>query len=272
MMNNNNHHNSECSFAAEIAGYIYGEIGKQEKSVFEAHLADCATCPEELADLMDIRFSINDWKQTEFAPLATPAIEIPYETRQNTDKREIAAVSVSWWSNLRQIFTLSPAWTTATALAAALVVCLGLIFTIGKFSTDSEVAELEKNSVKPVLSPTADALSNKNSEKTKETDAKTSAKTTEPPTFQPPAASENNAGDVEKNVVKIAERSPKTRAVTQNSGTKTTNNSANNANKSRNPQNSPVKNQQLPQINNIGDDEDDSLRLAELFDDLDTMD
>ncbi len=261
-MNNNNHQNPNCSFAAEIVPYIYDEIGETEKSAFESHLADCATCPEELADFMDIRFSVNEWKQTDFVPLATPIIEIPYEKEQ---VREIAVVQTSWWSNLRQIFTLSPAWMTASAVMAALVICVGLVFVIFKYSGNVEVAEIGNEAKKkPTVSPTTEISSNKTDDKIAVSDvnSNSSDKSPEPSKILNPQPKEAT-------VVKVSERKPK--IVTQNSPNRTTKTTVNNANRPNVQKNSPSKNRQLPGLNNFDEDEDDSLRLAELFDDIETL-
>ncbi|MCD9187354.1 MAG: hypothetical protein LUM44_13040 [Pyrinomonadaceae bacterium] len=269
MMNNNNHQNSNCAFAADIVSYIYGEIGEKEKSAFESHLSNCETCPEELADFMDIRFSVNDWKQTEFTPLSTPVIEIPYEKEQ---VREIAADSGSWWSNLRQIFTLSPAWMTATTAVAALVICAGLFFAFYKYSSSVEVAEVgNKPQNKPTVSPTSEISSSENDEKIAVSveNSNSSDKIAEPPKVVNPSPKIINESGYEPSVVKVAERKLKT--VTQNPVNRTTNNTVNNSNKQPIRKNSPAKNQPLPKLNNFDEDEDDSLRLAELFEDIETL-
>lgn len=268
-MNNNNHQNSDCSFAAEIVSYIYGEIGAKEKSVFEAHLVDCETCPEELADFMEIRFSVNDWKQTEFAPLATPVIEIPYEKEQ---AREIAAVSGSWWSNLRQIFTLSPAWMTATTAVAALVICFGLFAAVYKNSGSQEMVAGNggNTQIKPTVLPTAEVSPNKPAEKiiVSDENSNSSGEITEPSKIVDQTPKTVGAGNNEATVVKVTERKPKN--VTQNTAHKPVNNAANNSNKPvrKNP---PVNNRQMPKLDNFDEDEDDSLRLAELFEDIETL-
>lgn len=268
-MNNNNHQNSNCSFAADIVSYIYGEIGEKEKSAFEAHLSNCETCPEELADFMDIRFSVNDWKQAEFAPLATPVIEIPYEKEQ---VRETATDSSSWWSNLRQIFTLSPAWMTATTAMAALVICVGLFFAFYKYSGNVEVAEIDdKLQNKPTVSPTSEISSNKADEKiaVPVENSNSSDKIAEPSKVLDSKLKTIGESRNESAVVKVAERKPKT--VTQNPVNRTTNVTVNNSNKQPIRKNSPAKNQPLPKLNNFDEDEDDSLRLAELFEDIETL-
>lgn len=266
MMNNNNHQNSNCSFAAEIVSYIYGEIS--EKSAFEAHLSNCETCPEELADFMNIRFSVNDWKQTDFVPLATPVIEIPYEKEQ---VREIV-VSGSWWSNLRQIFTLSPAWMTATTATAALVICVGLFFAVYKYSGGVDVAGIDdKPQINPTVSPTSETSSNKNDEKAAVSveNSNSSDKITEPSKVLDSNPKTIGESRNESAVVKVAERKPKT--VTQNPVNRTTNTTANDSKKQPVRKNSPTNNRQLPKLNNFDEDEDDSLRLAELFEDIETL-
>ena len=75
----NNNHISDCSFSAEIPAYLYGEIGNRGKSEFETHLSDCSNCIDELADLSFARFSVQEWREAEFAHLETPVMKSPYE-------------------------------------------------------------------------------------------------------------------------------------------------------------------------------------------------
>lgn len=268
MMNNNNHQNSECTHAAEIVSYIYDEIGAAEKSVFEAHLASCATCPEELADFIDVRFAVAGWKETEFAPLATPVIEIPYETEQT---RETVAVSGSWWSNLRGLLTLSPAW-TASAATAALVICFGTFFAISRFSGGADVAELDnKSKVKPTASPTTEALPRDSAANNNASGESSPDQSPGLPNVQTKPESDAAENVPETKAVKISERTPRPRAIPQNSAVKTNNPAVNNSGKPDARRSLPVKNQPLPKLNNFEDDEDDSLRLAELFDEIDTL-
>lgn len=269
MMNENNHQNSSCSFAAEIVSYIYDEIGEREKSVFEAHLANCATCPEELADFMEIRFSVADWRETEFAPLSTPVTEIPFEHEQ---VRNISAVSGSWWSNLSQLFSLSPAWMTATTAMAALVICFGVFYAVFKYSGTVELAGIDNRAQKkPTVSPTSEISSNKNSEivAVRDDNSNSSDKAPEPSKIseQPPKIS--NGNNSAATVIKVSQKKPK--SVVQDAAGKPLNMSGKNSNKPTAGKNLPADNGQLPKLDNFDEDEDDSLRLAELFEDIDTL-
>ena len=64
----------------------------------------------------------------------------------------------------------------------------------------------------------------------------------------------------EKAVVKVSAAAPKNSA----------NNSADAPRESSDKKPSPIKKQRVPNLNELGEDEDESIRLADLFDELDT--
>ncbi|MER3431568.1 MAG: hypothetical protein C4324_11130 [Blastocatellia bacterium] len=68
----------KCRFGEFVLPYLYRELVPTEITEFEAHLAECGTCTDELADLALPRFEVFDWKRTEFDPLPTPEFSIDY--------------------------------------------------------------------------------------------------------------------------------------------------------------------------------------------------
>lgn len=270
-MMNNNHHKTNCTFAGEIVSYIYDEIGAKEKSVFENHLADCSNCADEIAGLTNVSFSIGAWRDAEFAHLPTPHIEIPYENGWNNNK--IGSIKSSWLAGIRQIFSLSPAWTTATAAMGALVLCAGLIFVAVNFSdTSSDLAEFDnKNAVKPVISPTTKNVFTQTAEDIAGNAPKPSNKSSvNPPNepIQPELTKEpKNSEKSVNSAVKISGKL-KNKSIPQNGSNQfsvKTNEPTGTKNNIR-----AVQNKKSPTLHNFEDEEDDSLRLADLFDEIET--
>jgi hypothetical protein len=122
-MSDGTNYNSPCSFAEEIVEYIYDEINGETKTKFETHLAKCNSCADELAGFGIVRSQVSDWKLKEFSPMTTPIIQLPVmQTVENTQ------VKRRWFESLRNLAILSPAWMTQTAAFATLAICFGLAF------------------------------------------------------------------------------------------------------------------------------------------------
>jgi len=256
----NNNHNSDCSFSAEIPAYIYGEIGEREKSGFENHLENCSNCTDALADSAFARFSVREWRDAEFAHLKTPVVNIPYER-----KNIISDVSDSWLARLRQYVSLSPAWATAGGAMAVLAIGIGLVFAAVNLLQTVEVVEVyNQNSAKTAVSPTTQVIVQK-SEKFSEQSPEPPNKNVEP--IQPEVArqdSRNRTIDGQKsNASKISSNAAPNKVVKRNPQNASTNNrlTAGTVNKTN-----PTKARQIPALVNFEDEEDKSLRLAELFD------
>jgi hypothetical protein len=75
----NNGNRSDCGFGDEIVSYMYGELAAADRDRFESHLLICTACTDEFAAISDARYSVFDWRKREFAALETPAIVIPYD-------------------------------------------------------------------------------------------------------------------------------------------------------------------------------------------------
>ncbi len=258
MMNNNNHHPKNCSFAEEIVAYIYDEIAGRDKLVFENHLANCARCATEVAEFTNVSFSIGAWRDNEFSHLQTPNIVIPYETAQTN--KVVDGVSALWWSDFRQIFSLSPSWITASAAMAVLVICVGLVFTVVKFSNNTDVAGIDNSAVKPIVSPTAEIVNNPAKEILVENSPKPPNDASE---VSPKVTEAKITVKLPNNVVKVSD-APKSKVVRQNSEVVTPNKPQVKNNQK------PLQNKKAPSLDNFEEDEDDSLRLADLFAEIET--
>lgn len=244
----NNNHNSSCAFAEQLVSYLYGEVNDSEKTAFAVHLKSCSSCADELMEFGLVRSSIVEWKNEEFANLDTPLVKIPYPTTVSTEKQ-------SWFGGLRQLLTLSPTWATAFA---AVVVCVGLAFLAFNFSNKTEVAEKENKPINTVISPMV--------EKSVEPQIKETAKETVKEEKSQPAI-------VEKDSPKIAPRNaPANQIVKVASNIKKDKNVANNpinaANVRKLKDDKTTVAQQkraIPKLNSLEEEEDNSLRLADLF-------
>ena len=256
--NNNNHNNASCAFAEQTVSYLYGEVNAVEKTVFETHLKSCANCSEEFAGFGAIRSSIIEWRNEEFLSLETPLMEIPYKKTQGFYNSEIG--SPSWFDKLRNFFSLSPALTASVSFAI-IAICIGILFFANKSSNDLEVAGFDnKNTEKPFTSPTVD----------KEIT----------PTLSTTDASEKRIAEANNGNQEMISKSKDGRKNTivkaaTNSGIalKDSNLTANSPEiKEANRVNKNVPSVQvnrIPKLNSVEEEEDTSLRLAELLDDAD---
>lgn len=270
----NNKHISKCIYSAEVIAYLYGEIAEKEKSAFETHVADCSNCTDELADFAFARFSVQEWRDAEFARLETPVIKIPFERKSNniTD----STVSDSWLARLRGLVSLSPAWATAGGAFAVLAIGLGLVLAAINIFQPAEVAKFNNdNSAKIAVSPTTE-IAVQNPEKVFADNQKTESSPEQSPSsrnknaeiIQSADALENKKSGSSKNTIaKISENIRSNKSAKQLSENAPANNRA--ALKTTN-KTLPAKARQVPGLVAYEEDEDKTLRLAELFDEFDT--
>ncbi|HEX8129805.1 MAG TPA: zf-HC2 domain-containing protein [Pyrinomonadaceae bacterium] len=115
---------NNCERAGELVAYFYGEATRDERASFDAHLARCGACRDELNAFAEVRESVGHWRAEilNHAPAHTLADRLaPEALHANTN---VAAVPRrSALAALREFFTLSPVWLPAGMAAAALVVC-----------------------------------------------------------------------------------------------------------------------------------------------------
>jgi anti-sigma factor RsiW len=250
-MKNSNHKNSGCLYGEQLVSYLYDETGSAESSSFEKHLENCSACAEELTAFSGIKFSIGNWKLNDFAALETPVIEIPYEKPRK--ESEIGAVQETWLARLRDLFSLSPAWSLAAASVAVLAICTGAVLIKVNSGRGDDVAGTNKNT-QQVATPTFERSpkavnADVNSNESAETDA---APRKEPKPTLPERADNEPAVKASKNqrqLPKAAADLPKP------------------SNAKRDHKNKTV----VPPKTLVEEDEDDSLRLAELFEEIDTI-
>ncbi len=274
-MLDNNHNNSRCDFAAELVSYLYGEGDAQEKVEFETHLYTCSNCADELAGFSFIRSSVLHLRE-EFSTMETPSFVFPTQRR-----KESAAIlpvenrTDSWLTELRKIFSLSPAW--ATTVTAALVICIGLALIVLNFSQNDEKAKNNKNNAQSTDSPMIgekietikEHASEKNtvddlpSELTKTRNLNAENLPREQSLRQPKQSNFNGS------VIKVSNVSPG-----KTNGNKSfKNESGDTVRKNKEAINKnnimpSLQAQKVPKLVETDDEEDDSLRLADLFDEV----
>jgi anti-sigma factor RsiW len=111
----------ECLFGNEIVSYMYDEMPVAERPKFEEHLTKCQACTDEFAAVSFARFETYDWKRNEFDALATPQIVIPYKEKAVPFGQRLYA-----WLG----------WASAVPVAAALILAFGYFFLVDRNSND----------------------------------------------------------------------------------------------------------------------------------------
>lgn len=263
-------HNLNCAHRAEIVSYLYNEIGKSEKAVFESHLANCRNCADELADFSFARFAVGDWRDAEFAHLKTPAVEIPFETREA--RETVSADSGALLADWRRIFSLSPVWTTN---AAALAVIVGLILTATNLfqpdmiaeketvnSADKQVLSAVKSEAQPLPALSAEA-------ETANTIVKSSALPNKNDVSEKrEIVRQNRVPENRKNsVVKASVNSLKIKNTSESSENIAASGLKNSSNPA--PQRRMRTGRPVPTLNSFEEEEDNTLRLSEMFEEID---
>ncbi|MBX7173189.1 MAG: hypothetical protein K1X72_19625 [Pyrinomonadaceae bacterium] len=249
-MFNNNHQNLPCNFAEEIISYLYNEMNHSEKINFETHLPDCAFCAREIADFTSVRSEIINWKSNEFDLVPTPVIEIPYENSVQVVRAN--PISRPWYAGIREYFSLSPIWLTASTAMALLAICIGLVLvTINSLKNPNDKIA-QKNP--PVSTPTIE-VKNVNSAISNVEPTKPRTSNSTVPPKENPTENPNTTNVGEKQNKKPQNTTPKR-------------NLPLNSDKNGNSP-TPKFNKKSNSKSLTGDDEEDnSLRLSDLFDEI----
>lgn len=160
---NSNNHNSSCNFSDLLVSYLYDEIGEKEKSQFESHASNCSACADEVSAFVGVRSSVRNWREKEFAALPTPVIELPFEPQKTVFTTETQKASRSWLAGWRDWFSLSPVWAGAATACAALAICAGLFY-IAFSSQQNDRNVAEANKIAPVASLPSPTVDNKSAD------------------------------------------------------------------------------------------------------------
>ncbi len=234
---------SKCIFTADMVPYLYGEMSGRERSAFESHLVACTLCTDEFASISNARYEVYDWKKLEFDPLETPRFVVPSE-------ESVESSVFGWVEKLRAVFATG--WLVPGAsLAALAIISVFAAVLISSRDDRQDIAEKSDNSkISTVESSTVARATS---------DPETSANP-EDETKNTSNEIEVDAGDRQPKPLRIAapahiqERNPVRNAkLTRPRPVEAKQNMALNLDKT------------IPRLNEFADDEDTSLRLAELF-------
>jgi len=236
---------SSCKYFEGIVAYMYGEMPANELNVFEGHLAGCRRCIDEFAAVSEARFNVYEWQRSEFAPLATPVIHLP--VGKASDR------TISWLDKLRVVFAVRPVW-AAASVAILLAVCTVVYVAfrgdenqnlLGSRPAMSEVSEqpavVNGPSPEQLMKETASRINGSTSSSGVESGAavpKARFRRSEPQRVDSTRHLEP------RNVVPSAHSVASSKAVPKTA---------------------------VPTLSGLSEDDDNSLRLAELFDDVDTV-
>jgi len=265
-----NKFNPPCSYSELVIAYFYKEIEASEKNDFEVHLPNCAVCIDELSGFETVHSSISEWRSVEFDHLETPAFNF-----LRCDKEEVIIDSVlaekNWWVNLRdRYFSPSPIW--AASAFAALLICFGLTYLLFN-PQNTEVAEINSTANSNIISSAKET--NNNLSAGNDSGLNLNAKSAEnfsgeeqQSNVQTTTASSNASG-AGNYAVKIASKSNRT-ANRKSGGAKKSTSTNRTPGDSGDARKTPSsKSRSAPFLADIEEVEDDTLRLADLFDDTD---
>jgi len=240
-------------FAEEIVSYLYDEATAKEKFEFEAHLKNCLMCMDELAAFGFVRTSLTEWRNDEVFALEMPRLENP---ATKISVPVISTTSGSWLDNLRELFAWFPAWKTASVAFGVLIFAAAAMFFINS-SNNNEIASNTKQD--PAKESSNTVQDNPSSE----------IKT-------PPGNPEN--GSPFKNKSQLAGTVNSKDSATKSNGSrkqkantpKMLETVAGNTKNREEKKSNNVQKNDVPRLTNYGEEEDKSLRLADLFAEIDT--
>ena len=106
-----------CEFDESIVSYMYDEMPAVERERFEAHLLDCTACTDEFAAIANARYGVYEWNKEEFAHIQTPRFVIPYNE---------PIADVSFFAKVRQAFQFGFGWLPTGSALAAVAIVLGI--------------------------------------------------------------------------------------------------------------------------------------------------
>jgi hypothetical protein len=119
---------NDCERAAELVAYFYNEASRDERESFDAHLARCGACRDELAAFAGVREAVGHWRAkilNNAGALSFPAADTAAPQARHLTATVAAAAPPrrSALAALREFFALSPVWLRAGVAAATVVVC-----------------------------------------------------------------------------------------------------------------------------------------------------
>ena len=117
-----------CERAGELVAYFYGEASRAERDSFDAHLAGCGACRDELDAFAGVREAVGHWRAEILngAPAlsSADAVASPGAPRERASVAPLPSQPRAALDALREFFKLSPLWLRAGAAAGALAACV----------------------------------------------------------------------------------------------------------------------------------------------------
>lgn len=236
---NSEGNNNKCPLADEIVSYMYDEIHGAERERFETHLAGCTECTDDFAAVSNSRFSVFEWQKEEFAHLPTPQIIIPYAPKKAVPEAGPVGIfaGIKAWASL--------AGFPVTAIAA-LLITVGLGFAAMQYFADGGQQVAFNGNVPAVELPNGEP-------------ANGSSVNSKPVLHERPAVAVNTklkdqSSDHDIHPVRViaVRRNRLERQMTANNVIPV--------------QDSAAKISKAPALSKFDEDDDKSLRLADLFD------
>jgi hypothetical protein len=230
-----NKSDNSCSLGGDILAYVYDELSPDVRERFESHLESCPRCIDEFAELSDARYSVYEWKNVEFAPLETPRFVIPTER---------VPAAGSWIDAVRAVF----AWNGAAALVGGLAILIFGIFGFSLIYDPAEPSIAENVETAPMVTASSEIIvPSSNSEDTRvevsERDSVPARRTVAGTT-----AVRKQPETIKTKTVRNAPADPEQGRITT-------------ANR---------RLESSPTLSQYAEDSDESLRLSDIFDDLDS--
>ena len=238
-MEMNNDTKFSCSHGEDMLAYLYDELPPYGRERFEAHLESCTGCIDEFAELAVSRYSVFEWKSFEFAPLPTPKFVVPTERKP----------AASWFDGIRAAFAWN-GWAIAGGAAAIMLFAL-IGIALWNIQPDTTIAVNEPS---PSL-PVAD-LEEPSNRSVETTEPERSSTEREVETSQEPESNRRTAPEHKRPIV--------AKAVTVRKA------SAEKVEPRRVTANERLRNS--PTLGQYVEEQDESLRLSDIFDDLDSRD
>jgi hypothetical protein len=236
-------------FAEEIVSYIYDEAPAKERREFEAHLKNCLMCADELVGFGFVRSSLTEWRNDEVFAIEMPRLENP---AIKTSTPVISTTSSSWLDNLRELFAWFPTWKTASVAFAVLIVFAVAMFLVNS-PKNNEVASNTKQNGTQNGNKIEEKVS---SEVPPQNPQSESIPSNNKPEIAGTVPSKDSAIKASNNSQKQKTIAPKTNeTVAQTKDEK---------------KNKNIQKREVPTLTGIDEEEDKSLRLADLFEEIDT--
>lgn len=109
--------------------YLYADLPPDERERFEDHLLACERCRDEFAELSASRYEVFEWHKLEFVPMETPRIVIPYEPEK-----------AGWFAGLRESFAFSQRLLAGSAAGMLAAVVLLMVAFWNSEATNTPIA------------------------------------------------------------------------------------------------------------------------------------